>query len=192
MVVKTVRDAVTVVALAAVLTAPTSLAAQTYVQPFVEASGTVDGDFGGGQKAIAYPTVAAGVAASVETRKLRARIDYRLDYRFDTADELSREVRHSGVARADLDVVPDRITAEAGALASFFNNDYRLPAQAFPGARDTNGSQTYALYAGSRLRQPLVGEVELSSSYRIGYVRTDNLGGLTGATRPASPCRRGP
>lgn len=184
MVVRPVRDAITAVALIAVMTAPTGVAAQTYVQPFIEASGTVDGDFGGGQKAIAYPAMAAGVAASVETRKLRAQIDYRLDYRFDTTDALGRQVRHNGLARAELDVVPDRMTVEAGALASIFNNDYRLPVQAFPGARDTNNSQTYTIYANPRLRQPLAGDIELNSSYRIGYVRTDNLGGLNGLERP--------
>lgn len=182
MAVKILRGAVTGIVLAAVLTAPTGLAAQTYVQPFVEASGTVDGDFGG--RTIVYPTVAAGVAASVETRRLRAQIDYRLDYRFDTADELSREIRHSGIARAELEVAPDRVTVEAGALASFFNNDYRLPAQAFPDARDTNSSQTYTLYASPRVRQPLAGDIELNGSYRIGYVRTDNLNGLAGMSRP--------
>lgn len=143
--------------------------ARVAVLPYIELSQTADADLKSGG-VLTYTSLAAGVDASVDTRRAQAQVSYRYEHRFGETDHLGDEDIHSGLARAAVLVVPG-LTIEGGALATRARADIRGDAPGVLAGNDrANISKVYSLYAGPTVATH-AGPVSLDAAYRIGYTK---------------------
>ena len=140
------------------------------VLPYIELSQTAAADLKNGD-VLTYTSVAAGVDASIDTRRASAQVSYRYEHRFGETDHLGDEDVHSGLARASVLVTPG-LTVEGGALATRARSDIRGAAPGVLAGDRSNISQVYALYAGPTLATN-AGPVSLGAAYRIGYTKAE-------------------
>lgn len=163
--------------------ATTPAQARVDVAPYLEAQQVLVADLDGGDT-LTYTTLAAGVDASVQTRRVEATASYRFEYRIPWDDDFSTETVHSGIARARLQVVPNLLTLEGGALASRARSDIRGAAPEILVGDQTNTSQVYGVFAGPTLATE-IGPLDASLSYRFGYVKvSDRISGDLPAGQP--------
>ena len=140
------------------------------VQPYIELSQTADADLKSGD-VLTYTSVAAGVDASIDTRRTSAQLSYRYERRIGETDGLPDSDVHSGLARVSARVSPV-LTLEAGALAARARSDIRGAAPGVLAGDTDNVSQIYSLYAGPTVATQ-AGLVNLSALYRIGYTKAE-------------------
>jgi hypothetical protein len=143
------------------------------ITPYIEIGQVVTADLNGGD-VLTYSTVAAGVDASVQTRRVQVQIDYRYEHRFSVSNKLNNADVHSGLARADVKVVPG-ISLEGGALATRSRTDIRGDAPGILTGNVKNTSQVYSFYAGPSVRTD-VGPLGLTANYRYGYTKVQSPG----------------
>src|SRR3546814_8866470 len=81
---------------------------------------------------------------------------------------------HQGLARAAVKV-GQALTIEGGALATRARSDIRGSAAGFDGPQIDNVTQVYAFYVGPSFATR-AGPVDLTASYRLGYVKVEAPG----------------
>jgi hypothetical protein len=96
------------------LSAP-SQAQRTQVVPYLEAQQVLSADLNSGD-VLTYTSVAAGVDARTQTRRVEAQISYRYEHRVAWEDNLADQSVHSGLARCARSSSPTP-GDECGALA---------------------------------------------------------------------------
>lgn len=155
---------------------------RTKISPYIEVGQILTADLNSGD-VLTYSTVAAGVDASVQTRRAEVQINYRYERRFSVSNKLNDSDVHSGLARAAVKVVPG-VSVEAGAIATRARADVRGDAPGILNGNVNNVSQVYSFYAGPTFGTH-VGIFGLSGSYRYGYTKAE-APGATGvsATQP--------
>lgn len=160
-----------------VLAGPAS--ARTSIRPYLEVGQVVTGDFAKGGDVLTYSTASAGIDASIAGARSEVQASYRYEHRFGWKRTLEDGGVHSGLLRARLDVVPDVLSLEAGAVATRARSDFRgdAPAQLLGDVR--NVSQVYSVYAGPSF-QTSVGDLQATAAYRAGYTRAE------GRSRPST------
>ena len=149
--------------------------AKSDIAPYIEVQQVLDADIGGGGDMLTYTSVAAGVDARVTTRRVDAQISYRYERRIDWNDQLSNEDVHSGLISARMEVAPEVLSIDAGAIAARSRLDPRGSAFGFGSADDRNIAQVYGAYAGPSLSTH-VGPVAVNANYHVGYVKVDDQG----------------
>ena len=186
-------------ALAATLAASPALAQdrQKSIAPYIELGQVLTADLQSGD-VLTYSTVAAGVDASVQTRRAQVQISYRYERRISWDKQVGDDDVHSGLARAAVKLAPG-FSIEGGALATRARSDMRGAAPGNLAGNVDNISQIYSAYAGPTLATN-VGPVSVGASYRYGYTKVESPG-ATGrrAGQPAArrvrqfaePCRPG-
>ncbi|OYY69745.1 hypothetical protein [Sphingomonas sp. 28-63-12] len=143
------------------------------ITPYIEISQIVTADLNTND-VLTYSTVAAGVDASISTRRVEAQVSYRYERRFGYQSRLNDNDVHSGLARAAVRVAPG-FSVEGGAIATRARADIR---GANPGSlvgNVDNISQIYSVYGGPTLGTD-VGDLGVSASYRIGYTKAEAAG----------------
>lgn len=143
------------------------------VTPYLEVQQLLDAEFNNGGDVLTYTTVAAGLDGSVTGKRVEAQISYRYEHRIPWSGNLSRDSVHSGLARADVAVVPKLLSLESGAIAMRARSDIRGAAPAFFTGNDNNVTQVYGAYAGPRLTAN-VGPLFVNGSYRLGYIKVED------------------
>ncbi|MGH6781113.1 MAG: hypothetical protein ACREB5_03275, partial [Sphingomonadaceae bacterium] len=146
--------------------------AEKDISPYIEVQQVIDADLDDGGEVLTYTAIAVGVDASVTGNRAQGQISYRYEHRFGYGDNASDENIHSGLARGAIEVVPDLLSFEGGALATRSRVDIRgaAPDPALGGNENT--TQIYSLYAGPTLRT-MIGDVGVNAAYRIGYTKTE-------------------
>lgn len=172
-------------AAAALLAAPA--AARSDVSPYLEAQQLLSFDLSGddalGDDVVTYTAIAAGVDASVETRRVVLGASYRYERRIGWDDSTADESIHSGLARAGF-AVTRGLSLEAGALAAQARADFGGDDLGFQTGDNDNRTQVYSAYAGPTL-STRAGPLEVGAAYRIGYTHVeDNAVVNTDPTRP--------
>ena len=155
------------------------------VAPYIEASQVLLADLDGPNDVVTYTSLAAGVDASVQTRRVQVTASHRYEHRFAWDDDLGDEDIHSGLVRGNVAILPG-FDLEGGALATRSRVDIRGDAPVNLAGNVANISQVYAVYGGPSLSGNL-GPVSLGSAYRIGYnkVESPDLGlGLAPGAAP--------
>lgn len=157
---------------AAMTAAPAAAQTRADVVPYLEVQQVLTAELDGGD-VLTYTSIAAGVDARVTTRRVEAQISYRYEHRVAWDDDLADNSVHSGVAQARVELVPDMLSLDGGALAARSRTDGRGPVFGFNSVDHANISQVYSLYAGPTLSTQ-VGALSVGAAYRLGYVEVDD------------------
>ena len=128
------------------LSAP-SQAQRSQVVPYLEAQQVLSADLNGGD-VLTYTTLAAGVDARTQTRRVEAQISYRYEHRIAWEDNLPDQSVHSGLAAVRAQLIPNTLVMNAGALATRARADANGPIFGFNGANSANLADVYSVYAG--------------------------------------------
>jgi hypothetical protein len=146
--------------------------ARTEVSPYLEVNQVMLADLKDGGDVLTYTSAAAGLDVNVTGNRAELQLNYRYEHRFSWDKGVPDDDIHSGLARGRIDVVPNMLSLEAGALATRTRTDLRgeSPTQDFAGIN--NVSQIYSAYAGPSFATN-VGPVDVAASYRLGYTRVD-------------------
>ena len=152
------------------------------IAPYIEIGQVLTSDLQTGD-VLTYSTVAAGIDASIQTRRTQVQVSYRYERRISWDKKVGDDTVHSGLARAAVKVTPG-FSLEGGALATRARSDIRGAAPGVLAGNVDNISQVYSAYAGPTLSTH-VGPVSVGASYRFGYTKVE----APGATNvpPGSP-----
>lgn len=145
---------------------------RTNIQPYLEVEQVLSADLNGGD-VLTYTTVGGGVDANISSRRVKATISYNYQRRIAWNGDLNDEDVHSGIAAAQVQVVPNLLTFDAGALAARSHGDLSVPVPGLDTVDDPNLVEIYSVYAGPTL-STRVGPVDVGASYRLGYVHVDD------------------
>jgi hypothetical protein len=159
-------------ALVSLCAAPAAAELRTGVQPYIEVQQVLNAEVDSGD-VLTYTGLAAGVDASLSTRRVRAQISYRYERRFAWREGLDDSDAHSGIAQLNATLIPNLLRVNAGALATRARADGRGPIFGFTSVDTGNVSEVYSLYAGPDL-STRVGDLDVTGSYRFGFVEVDN------------------
>jgi hypothetical protein len=150
--------------------------ARTRIQPYLEIAQVVSYEIDSGDT-LTYTSVAAGVDGRVQTRRMAVQLSYRYQRIIEWNDEVGDQDIHSGLAMANVQVVPGMLNFDAGALATRTAGEGRAI-----GVTDRDASvEIYSAYAGPTL-STRAGPVAVNAAYRLGYVAVDD-DSLTGGPR---------
>lgn len=142
------------------------------ISPYIEAQQVLLADFNNGGDVLTYSTVAAGIDASISTRRAEGQINVRYErligYDSDTPDQ---DIV-SGVARAGFRVTPN-LSIEAGGLAARSTVDGRGSAPSNLVGNPDNVSQVYSVYAGPTFTAQ-AGALTVDAAYRAGYTKVQD------------------
>ncbi len=146
---------------------------RTGVTPYLEVEQVVTADLGEGGDVLTYTSVAAGIDAVANSRRVQAQASYRYEHRFSWNDDLIDEDIHSGIAQARVQIVPGSVVLDGGALAARGRANSGGPVVDVTSVNDPNAAQVYAGYVGPSVTTH-VGPLDVSASYRLGYVHVDD------------------
>lgn len=152
-----------------VASAVASSAPRVVVQPYIEASQTLNWDLNSGD-AVTYTQLSAGIDASIATNRVQGQVSYRYDHLFAYEGEGDYDV-HTGLARASVALVRG-LTLEGGALATRARADIRGDAPENLLGPVGNTSQVYSAYIGPNLSTN-VGPVGVNAFYQAGYTKVE-------------------
>ncbi|MDR6849131.1 hypothetical protein J2X47_003593 [Sphingomonas sp. BE270] len=170
-------------AIAALATAPAHAdERKSSITPYIEIGQVVTADLKN-DDVLTYSTVAAGVDASVQTKRTQLQVSYRYERRFSYSKKVGDDDVHSGLARASVRVAPG-VTLEGGAIATRVRSDIRGAAPGNLAGNVDNISQVYSAYVGPTVASH-VGPVGVAASYRFGFTKAE-APGATGVA-PGSP-----
>lgn len=156
-------------ALVAALAAAVPAAAERRIDPYLEVDQTV---FFGDGDVLTYTTLAAGIDASVSTRRSQGQISYRYEHRVGWNGNQGDADLHSGLARGRTWLVPNLVQLDGGALVTRTRTDVR--GFSSTPALDLDSSSTlYSVFAGPTLGTRL-GGLDFGAAYRFGYTKLDS------------------
>ena len=157
------------------LSAMPAHAARTDVTPYLEVQQVINFDVAGNnnRRTNTYTGLAAGVNATIDTRRASATADLRYEHRFSWGGGIGDQNIYTGLARGRYALVPDLVTLEGGLLATRSRTDIRGAAPTLLVGNESNLSQVFGVYAGPTITKQ-VGDLNLSASYRFGYVAVKN------------------
>jgi hypothetical protein len=148
------------------------------VTPYVEVNAGVSAELSGGDgDVLTYTSVAAGVDASVSTRRVDAQASYRYERRIAIDGEAGDEGVHSGLAAVTVRAAPG-LSVGAAALATRTGG----PGRTVGLTEFDDTAQVFSAVAGPTYSGE-VGPLTVGAAYRLGYVAVDagDLGdGLAG------------
>jgi hypothetical protein len=174
--------AVALAAAASVNGAPT----RTRITPYLEIQQVLSADFNGGD-VLTYTGVGGGVNAEVATRRVTATIAYNYQRRIAWDGDIRDDDSHNALAAVHIDVVPNLLGFDAGAMATRTHSDPRVPVPGLRTLDDPNSAEVYSAYAGPTLNTR-VGPLQVGAAYRLGYVHVDDHS-LAGGSLPSGTPR---
>jgi hypothetical protein len=145
------------------------------VTPYLEVQQVLFADLNGGNvgsDVLTYTTLAAGVDASVATRRAEAQVSVRYERVFGYDNQVQDQDYVSGVARGSLQVSRN-LSLEAGAFAGRGSVDSRGSSRTAFQPFSDNVTQVYSAYAGPTFTAR-AGELDVSAAYRIGYTKVED------------------
>jgi hypothetical protein len=147
--------------------------AKTEVHPYIEVGQVLTTDVKGGDSGVlTYSTVSGGIDGVVSTNRAELQVSYRYERRFDYQKNVGDDDVHTGLARGRIDVVPNMLSLEAGALATRGRSDIRGAAPIQGVGNVKNLTQVYSAYVGPSFATN-VGPLDVAAAYRFGYTRAE-------------------
>ncbi|WP_232824466.1 hypothetical protein [Blastomonas sp. UPD001] len=145
---------------------------RSVVIPYLEVGQVLSADLKNGGDLLTYSLAAVGVDAAFATSRAEAQVSVRYERRFSWNDDFGDEDAISGVARGNVQIIPNTLSLEAGALGvrSRVDNRGAAPSNLIGGS--DNVTQIYSVYAGPTLATQ-VGTVDVNALYRIGYTKVE-------------------
>jgi len=139
------------------------------VAPYVEVNAGISAELSGDDDdVLTYTSVAAGVDARVETRRVTAQASYRYERRLAIDGDVAEDDAHSGVAMVHAAVAPG-VSLDAGALAAQSGG----PGRGLTLSDRDSSAQVFSAYAGPTVSTQ-IGALSVGAAYRLGYVRVDD------------------
>lgn len=145
---------------------------RSVVIPYLEVGQVVSADLLNGGDVVTYSLAAVGVDAAIATSRAEAQVSVRYERRFSWSDDFADQDAISGIARANVQVIPNALSIEAGALGVRSRIDPRGAAPSNLIGGSDNVTQVYSAYAGPTLATQ-VGGVTVNAGYRIGYTKVE-------------------
>lgn len=144
------------------------------VAPYIEVSQAVEAALTNGDQTVTYTSLAAGIDASVATRRVQAQVSYRYEHRFGYGDYSGDEDVHSGLGRIGATIIPG-LSVDAGALATRTRSDIRGDAPGLLIGNTSNVTQLYSVYGGPTVATH-AGPLSITGLYRLGYTKVEAPG----------------
>lgn len=142
------------------------------VTPYLEVQQVLVADLNGGSnEVLTYTTVAAGIDASVQTRRAEAQVNVRYERLIAYDDGIDDQDLVTGVARGSVKVTRG-LSLEAGGIATRSRVDGRGPSPTNLVGNADNVTQVYSVFAGPTL-DTRVGRLDVNASYRAGYTAVE-------------------
>ena len=173
--------------MAAALLAPSAAHAadrRSEVRPYIEVSQVVFADLKNGGDVLTYSTVAAGFDASITNRRAEAQVNVRYERRIGYSNQVNSGGTLSGLARGNVHLVRNKLSIEAGALATQTRVDIRGQSPTNLVGNFDNVTQVYSIYAGPTF-QNRVGALDVTAAYRAGYTKVTSSN--SGTLAPGQP-----
>jgi hypothetical protein len=143
------------------------------VSPYIEVQQVFFADLDGGNDLLTYTTVAAGVDASISTRRAEGQVSLRYERVIGYDNQVPDQDIVSGLARGSV-AVTRNLSLEAGALATRSGVDGRGASQTSFLPFSDNVTQVYSVYAGPTFSAQ-VGELGVNAAYRVGYTKVEDV-----------------
>lgn len=138
------------------------------VAPYIELSQVLTADVQSGD-VLTYSSAAAGVDASVETRRVSVNVSARYEHQFAWDKNSSDADIVTGLANAQLRVARG-LSIDAGGIATRSRTDIRGAAPSYFTNGQTNVSNVYSGYVGPTLSTG-TGSVGINAAYRFAYTK---------------------
>jgi hypothetical protein len=154
------------------------------VTPYIEVQQVLFADLDGGRDILTYTTVAAGVDASIATRRMEGQVSLRYERVIGYDSQVEDQDIVSGLARGSV-ALTRNLSVEAGAVATRSSIDGRGPNQVSFQPFSDNVTQVYSVYAGPTFSAQ-AGELAVNAAYRVGYTKVESkdVGALPGGAQP--------
>lgn len=170
------------------LMAAPAQAQRVEVNPYVEVQQVLSFDLSNddplADDVLTYTAVAAGVDASMDTRRVQVGASYRYERRIAWDDDLADDDVHSGLLRANVGLTRG-LSLEAGALAARARTEIGGDDLGALIGDNANSTQVYSFYGGPTLSTN-AGPLQIGAGYRIAYTHVeDNLNANTDPNQPA-------
>ncbi len=154
------------------------------ITPYIEVQQVAVVDFKNGGDVLTYSTVAAGIDASIQTKRAEGQINARYERLIAYDKGVNAQDNISGLARGALHITRN-FSLEAGGIASRSKVDGRGASATNLVGNPDNITQVYSVYAGPTFTAQ-VGDVSLNAAYRAGYtkVKSKDVGSLPAGQLP--------
>lgn len=143
------------------------------VTPYIEAQQVVFADLKNGGDVLTYSTVAAGVDASIATRRAEAQVSLRYERLIGYDNDVEDQDIVTGLARGSV-ALTRNFSLEAGGVASRASVDGRGSGGTINlvGNPD-NVTQVYSVYGGPTFSTQ-AGDLSVNAAYRAGYTKVES------------------
>ena len=142
------------------------------VTPYIEATQVVFADLKNGGDVLTYSTVAAGVDASIATRRAEAQINLRYERLIGYDNDVQDQDIVTGLARGSA-ALTRNFSLEAGGVASRTSVDGRGAGTFNPLGNPDNVTQVYSVYGGPTFTTQ-AGDLSVNAAYRAGYTKVES------------------
>ncbi|MEA3001548.1 MAG: hypothetical protein QOH81_336 [Sphingomonadales bacterium] len=142
------------------------------IHPYLEVQQVLTADFGGGET-LTYTGVGGGIDASIATRRVQVTAHYDYQHQFTWKKGQKNGDVHTGLVAARLEVVPNLLSMDAGAIATRTHGDVLRPVPALRTTNDRNIADVYSVYGGPTLSTH-AGPLAIGAGYHAGYVKVND------------------
>ncbi|WP_373473722.1 hypothetical protein [Sphingorhabdus lacus] len=141
------------------------------VVPYIEVQQVLVADLKNGGDVLTYSTVAAGVDASIATRRAEGQVSVRYERLIGYDNGVDDQDIVTGLARGSL-AVTRNLSLEAGAVAARSRVDGRGAAPVNLVGNPDNITQVYSVYGGPTFTTQ-AGDLSINAAYRAGYTKVE-------------------
>lgn len=142
------------------------------VTPYIQATQVVFADLKNGGDLLTYSTVAAGVDASIATRRAEAQVSVRYERLIGYDNDVEDQDIVTGLARGSV-ALTRNFSLEAGGVASRASVDGRGAGTLNPLGNPDNVTQVYSVYGGPTFATQ-AGDLSINAAYRAGYTKVES------------------
>ncbi len=142
------------------------------IAPYLEVQQVLDADLQNGGDVLTYTSLAAGIDASVQTRRAEAQVNVRYERVFGYDKGVDNQDLVSGLGRGSVALAPG-FSVEAGGIATRTKVDGRGGGFANSIGNRDNVTQVYSVFGGPSLSTK-AGPLEVNASYRAGYTKVES------------------
>lgn len=142
------------------------------IHPYLQIEQVATADFNGGET-LTYTGVGGGIDASIQTRRVQVSIDYDYQHQFSWKHGEKGGDIQNGIAAARLEIVPNLLALDAGAIATRTHGDILRPVPTLPTDTSHDVADVYSVYGGPDLSTH-AGPVAVNAAYHAGYVKVND------------------
>jgi hypothetical protein len=142
------------------------------IVPYLEAQQVLVADLKDGGDVLTYSAVAAGVDASIATRRAEAQVSLRYERLIGYDNDVDDQDNITGLARGSV-ALTRNFSLEAGGVAARTRVDGRGAAPINLVGNPDNVTQVYSVYGGPTFTTQ-AGELSINAAYRAGYTKVES------------------